>query len=179
MHWARYVYRVEVYHKKSFQCLTTRFTSNWWEDCNNMQEIILPQWLFECRPRQDKKVLANGLDWMSYRAGSQSWFLNYFIIFIAIPSSSGLGKHCWTDLLWYSKHSINIPYEAQRCIFSNISSKTPEEWCSQVAHIPLKIFQCTEKRLFHFEICMHNPSCWLGYWVGVWLGRICEFFSTL
>ena len=93
--------------------------------------------------------------------------------------SSGHEKHCWTDLLWYSKHSINIPDEAQGCIFSNISSKTPEEWCSQVAHIPLKIFQCTEKRLFHFEICMHNPSCWLGYWVGVWLGRNCEFFSTL
>ena len=71
-----------------------------------MQEIKFPQWLFECGPRQGKKVLANGLDWMSYFAGSSKRHHEILISCIYLKVlhqvDTKTGVKCPEDFLRYS-----------------------------------------------------------------------------
>ena len=93
-----------LYHNKSFQHLETFFISTWCEDYKNMQEIKFSWWLFEGRPRQDKKVLPDWLDWLCYFAGSSKSHINGISISCISPQQVDLKnifKH-WKDFLWYS-----------------------------------------------------------------------------
>ena len=62
------------------------FMSTWWGDSKNMEEIEFSWWLFECRPRQGKNVLPDGLNWLYYFAGNSKSHCENSISFIFLES---------------------------------------------------------------------------------------------
>ena len=70
-----------------------------------MEEIELPWWLFEGRPRQGKNVLPDGLNWLCYFAGSSKSHRENSIscIFLESPLQVDMKSiiKCWKDFLWY------------------------------------------------------------------------------
>ena len=70
-----------------------------------MEEIEFPQWFFEGRPRQGKKLLPDCLDWLSYLAGSSKRHSETSIscIFLQSPHQVDMKNvvKWWKDFLSY------------------------------------------------------------------------------
>ena len=64
------VSRVLKYPQKALKHLITFFKSSWWGNCRNMQEIWFSQYLFEGRPKQVKRLLLEGLSYLTVSSKS-------------------------------------------------------------------------------------------------------------
>ena len=62
-----------------------------------MQEISFPQWPFESRPKQDKKLLPDWMDWLSYLAGGSKMRFQ----FLAYQVDKEIIIKWWKDFLLY------------------------------------------------------------------------------
>ena len=82
----------------------------------NMQGIWFPQWLFESRPRQGKKVLLDGLDWfwLCYLADcSKNQCVVTFCAFFAIPHQhNSMLEYCSAKYESYQTDCFDTSYKS-------------------------------------------------------------------
>ena len=90
---ARYVSRVTEFQKQSFQHLAMFFSSTWWGDCKNMQEIEIPWWLFELPARLHSLFSPSGNTFMPCVGQPSTSHFDSSISCILLQSSNRHEKH--------------------------------------------------------------------------------------
>ena len=99
--------------------------STWWANCKNMKEIWFWQWLFEDRPKHGKRLLPDGLDWLSHIAGSSKSHCEILTscIFLQSPHQVDMKNVVkWSKVFlgYFGMYSKNTPWNNSQNSIENL-----------------------------------------------------------